>query len=199
MRRWLLLRLLQRSRLPEDLLELFHSHPAQVGQLPHDGKLLQERLQGHLALQELLSHLLRLLFNLLAFHLQEIQQGLRIHCCRELLQLCLLLLAPLSQLLQLLVFAGEVTAPRLQRRLELEVLLSQAPVGSQGHLPLQLQLLDLLRLQRQALDLLRVLLQLLQLLHRAVPQRVHPAQRSCTLPTTGRKSNNHRFPKANCK
>lgn len=45
-------------RLPHDLLQLFHSDPAQVGQLPHPGKLLQERLQGHLALQEPLGHFL---------------------------------------------------------------------------------------------------------------------------------------------
>lgn len=58
-------------------------------------------------------------------------------------QLFLLLPAPPSQLLQLLVFLGEVTASRLQRHLEFQVLLGQAPVGSQGHLPFQLELLNL--------------------------------------------------------
>lgn len=73
--------LLRRCRLAQDLLQLLHPDPAQVGQLPHHGKLLEKGLQGHLALQELLSHFLRLLFDFLAFHLQEIQQHLRMHCC----------------------------------------------------------------------------------------------------------------------
>lgn len=73
--------LLGSLRLPHDLLQLFHSDPAQVGQLPHPRKLLQECLQGHLSLQELLSHFLRFLFNLLAFHLEEIQQSLRLQSC----------------------------------------------------------------------------------------------------------------------
>lgn len=67
LRRWQLLllllrvpaRLLQRCRLPQDLLQLLHPDPAQVGQLPHHGELLKEGLQGHLALQELLSHFLQ--------------------------------------------------------------------------------------------------------------------------------------------
>lgn len=49
---------LRRFQLPQDLLELFNSHPAQVGQLPHAGKLLEKRLQGHFAFQELLGHFL---------------------------------------------------------------------------------------------------------------------------------------------
>lgn len=50
--------LLGSLRLPHDLLQLFYSDPAQVGQLPHPRKLLQECLQGHLPLQEFLSHFL---------------------------------------------------------------------------------------------------------------------------------------------
>lgn len=50
--------LLGSLRLPHDLLQLFHSDPAQVGQLPHPRKLLQECLQGHLTLQEFFSHFL---------------------------------------------------------------------------------------------------------------------------------------------
>lgn len=73
--------LLGSLRLPHDLLQLLHSDPAQVGQLPHPGKLLQECLQGHLPLQELLSHFLGFFFNLLAFHLEEVQQSLRLQRC----------------------------------------------------------------------------------------------------------------------
>ena len=42
--------------LPHRILELLHAHPAQMGQRPHGGEVLQKRVQGHLALQELLSH-----------------------------------------------------------------------------------------------------------------------------------------------
>lgn len=62
---------------------------------------------------------------------------------QTLTQFCLLLFTPLSQLLQLFVFVKEVGAPRLQWCLELQVLLGQAPVGGKGHLPFQLQLLNL--------------------------------------------------------
>lgn len=58
-------------------------------------------------------------------------------------QLCLLLLAPLHELPELLVLVREVRATDLQGTLELQVPLGQTPVGGQCHLPFQLQVLDL--------------------------------------------------------